>query len=101
MIMGVVVPAMVAGQDKIHDICSCGLSAYYNTTTRAPLVQSLIESAVTGPRILSLQAEFSVKAGEVALERAGRCGEDLDMVLLAAGKIERAYPAVAMEVQEA
>ena len=49
---------------------------------------------------LSLQAEFSLKAAEVALERAGRCGEDLDMVLLAAGKIERAYPAVAMEVQD-
>jgi beta-ketodecanoyl-[acyl-carrier-protein] synthase len=50
---------------------------------------------------LSLQAEFSVKAAEIALERAGRCGEDLDMILLAAGKIERAYPAVAMEVQAA
>ena len=50
---------------------------------------------------LSVQAEFSVKAAEVALERAGRCGEDIDMVLLAAGNIQRSYPAVAMEVQEA
>src|SRR5262245_37266399 len=29
---------------------------------------------------LSLQAEFAVKAAEKALERAGRCGEDLDML---------------------
>jgi len=50
---------------------------------------------------LCLQAEFAVKAAERALERAGRCGEDIDMVLLATANLQRMYPAIAMEVQNA
>lgn len=50
---------------------------------------------------LSLQAEFAVKAAEKALERAGRCGEDIDMVLLATANLQRLYPAIGMEVQSA
>ncbi|MCP4443991.1 MAG: beta-ketoacyl-ACP synthase III [Myxococcales bacterium] len=47
------------------------------------------------------QAELSVKACEQALAQAGRVGEDVDMVLLATSNMQRAYPAVAMEVQHA
>ena len=51
--------------------------------------------------VISIQAEVAVKAAEAALERAGRCGEDVDMVLLATANLQRMYPAVAMEVQAA
>ena len=50
---------------------------------------------------LCVQAEMAVKAAEVALERAGRCGEDIDMVMLATANLQRLYPAIAMEVQDA
>jgi beta-ketodecanoyl-[acyl-carrier-protein] synthase len=50
---------------------------------------------------LSIQAEMSVKAAEQALERAGRCGEDIDMVILATANLQRLYPAIGIEVQAA
>ena len=50
---------------------------------------------------LSLQAEMCVAAARQALERAGRSAADIDMVLVAASNMQRAYPAMAVEVQEA
>jgi beta-ketodecanoyl-[acyl-carrier-protein] synthase len=50
---------------------------------------------------LSVQAEYSVKAAKQALERAGRSGEDVDLVVLGASNLQRLYPAIAIEVQEA
>ncbi len=50
---------------------------------------------------LSLQAEMAVKAAEQALERAGRCGEDIDMVILATANLQRLYPSMGIEVQNA
>ena len=50
---------------------------------------------------MSLQCEFAVRAAQRALEAAGRCGEDIDMVILASSNLQRMYPAVAMEVQAA
>jgi beta-ketodecanoyl-[acyl-carrier-protein] synthase len=50
---------------------------------------------------LSIQAEYSVKAARRALERAGRSGEDVDLVVLGAANLQRLYPAIAIEVQEA
>jgi beta-ketodecanoyl-[acyl-carrier-protein] synthase len=50
---------------------------------------------------LSVQAEYSVKAAKKALERAGRSGEDVDLVVLGASNLQRLYPAIAIEVQEA
>ena len=50
---------------------------------------------------LSLQAEICVAAAREALERAGRVASDIDMVLVAASNMQRAYPAMAVEVQEA
>jgi beta-ketodecanoyl-[acyl-carrier-protein] synthase len=50
---------------------------------------------------LSYQAEYAVNAAKVALERAGRVGEEVDMVVLAASNLQRLYPAIAMEVQDA
>ena len=50
---------------------------------------------------LSLQAEMCVAAAHQALDRAGRQASDIDMVLVACSNLQRAYPAMAVEVQQA
>ena len=50
---------------------------------------------------LSIQAEYAVNAGRRALEVAGRAGEDVDLVVLGCSNLQRMYPAIAIEVQEA
>lgn len=50
---------------------------------------------------LSMMAEISVAAAQDALARAGKTGADVDMVLCAASNMQRAYPAMAVEVQQA
>ncbi len=50
---------------------------------------------------LSLQAEMAVAAARDALARAGRTPADIDMVLVACSNMQRAYPAMAVEVQDA
>jgi beta-ketodecanoyl-[acyl-carrier-protein] synthase len=50
---------------------------------------------------LSIMAEIGVIAARQALERAGRDPGDVDAVLCAASNMQRAYPAMAIEIQEA
>ena len=50
---------------------------------------------------ISVMAEIGVKAAKEALERAGRTARDVDAVLCAASNMQRAYPAMAIEIQEA
>jgi beta-ketodecanoyl-[acyl-carrier-protein] synthase len=50
---------------------------------------------------LSLMAEISVKAADEAMKKAGLTAADIDAVICAASNHERAYPAVAIEVQQA
>ena len=50
---------------------------------------------------LSLMAEIAVVAAREALAAAGKKGEDVDMVLCAAANMQRAYPAMAVEIQQA
>ncbi|WP_181443452.1 beta-ketoacyl-ACP synthase III [Porphyrobacter sp. YT40] len=50
---------------------------------------------------LSVMAEIGVAAARQALERAGRKPEDVDAVLCAASNMQRAYPAMAIEIQQA
>ena len=50
---------------------------------------------------LGIQAEIAVAAAREALERAGREPGDVDAVLVACSNLQRAYPAVAIEVQHA
>ena len=49
---------------------------------------------------LSAMAEIGVIAAGQALERAGRKTGDVDAVLCAASNMERAYPAMAIEIQQ-
>ena len=48
----------------------------------------------------SIMAEMAVKAARIALGRAGREPHEIDGVICAASNHERAYPAIAIEVQQ-
>ncbi|MEZ5998474.1 MAG: beta-ketoacyl-ACP synthase III [Hyphomonas sp.] len=68
----------------------------------------VIDPDIMAPRIperandqISVMAEMAVKAATEALERAGRKPEDVDAVICAASNMQRAYPAMAIEVQQA
>ncbi len=50
---------------------------------------------------LSLMAEIAVDAANKALAAAGREGSEIDGVLCAAANMQRAYPAMACEIQQA
>lgn len=50
---------------------------------------------------LSLMAEIAVDAARQALAAAGKQGSDVDAVLCAAANMQRAYPAMACEIQAA
>jgi beta-ketodecanoyl-[acyl-carrier-protein] synthase len=50
---------------------------------------------------LSLMAEIAVNAANQALAAAGKTGADVDAVLCAAANMQRPYPAMAVEIQQA
>ncbi|TRO93720.1 beta-ketoacyl-ACP synthase III [Glycocaulis profundi] len=50
---------------------------------------------------ISLLAEIGLKACQDALARAGRTAADVDGVIAAASNMQRAYPAMAIEIQDA
>jgi len=67
----------------------------------------IIDPAIMRPQIPerpndepSLLAEMAVKAASQALENAGRKPEDVDAVLCACSNLQRAYPAIAVEIQD-
>jgi beta-ketodecanoyl-[acyl-carrier-protein] synthase len=68
----------------------------------------ILDPAIMCPRLpergndeLSIMAEIGAAAARQALERAGRKPEDVDAVLCAASNMQRAYPAMAIEIQQA
>jgi beta-ketodecanoyl-[acyl-carrier-protein] synthase len=48
----------------------------------------------------SIMAEMALDAAQKALKAAGKTAQDVDAVICAASNIERAYPAVAIEIQD-
>lgn len=50
---------------------------------------------------LSLMAEIAVKAAQDALDKAGKSAADVDGVICAAANMQRAYPAMGVEIQTA
>lgn len=50
---------------------------------------------------LGIQAEMALPAITEALSQAGRSGSDVDAVIVGASNLQRAYPAVAIEIQDA
>lgn len=68
----------------------------------------ILDPAHMAPRLeergndeLSVLAEIGVLAAKDALARAGRDAKDVDAVLCAASNMQRAYPAMAIEIQHA
>ena len=49
----------------------------------------------------SIQCEMAVAAAEQAIAMAGKTAADIDMVIVACSNLQRAYPAIAVEVQDA
>ncbi len=50
---------------------------------------------------LSMLAEIGVEAARKALDAAGKTGADVDGVICACSNLQRAYPAIAIEIQAA
>jgi beta-ketodecanoyl-[acyl-carrier-protein] synthase len=68
----------------------------------------VLDPAIMAPRIperpneeISVMAEIGVTAAKEALTRAGRDVRDVDAVICAASNMQRAYPAMAVEIQDA
>jgi beta-ketodecanoyl-[acyl-carrier-protein] synthase len=75
-----------------------------HVVSKAPI----LDPDVMCPRIaerpdeeLSVLAEMGVAAAREALARAGRDAADVDAVLCACSNLQRAYPAIAVEIQDA
>lgn len=49
----------------------------------------------------SIQCEMAVAAATEAMRQAGKNAADIDVVIVAASNMQRAYPAIAVEVQDA
>ena len=49
---------------------------------------------------ISIQAEISISACKEALDQAGRSANDVDAVICGCANLQRAYPAVAIEIQQ-
>ncbi|OIQ45242.1 MAG: beta-ketoacyl-ACP synthase III [Roseobacter sp. MedPE-SW] len=47
-----------------------------------------------------IMAEIALDAAKKALKQAGKTADDVDLVICAASNMERAYPAVAIEIQD-
>jgi beta-ketodecanoyl-[acyl-carrier-protein] synthase len=69
---------------------------------------SILDPEIMAPRIperpndaLSVLAEIGVAAAKDALARAGRQASDVDAVICACSNLQRAYPAIAVEIQDA
>lgn len=50
---------------------------------------------------LSIQAEIGVHAARDAMEKAGKAASDIDAVIVSCAYTQRAYPAIAVEIQDA
>jgi beta-ketodecanoyl-[acyl-carrier-protein] synthase len=68
----------------------------------------ILDPAIMCPRLperandqISILAEMAVAAARDAMRAADRKAEDIDGVLVACSNLQRAYPAIAIEVQEA
>ncbi|MFA6218357.1 MAG: beta-ketoacyl-ACP synthase III [Erythrobacter sp.] len=75
-----------------------------NVMAKAPLLDPDIMTPRWPARSndeLSVLAEIGVNAARDALSRAGRDAKDVDAVLCAASNMERPYPAMAIEIQQA
>jgi beta-ketodecanoyl-[acyl-carrier-protein] synthase len=91
-------PSSVAFIEK-----ASGIKARY-VVSKAPV----LDPAIMAPRLpersndqISILAEIGVAACQDVLERTGRAASDIDAVIVACSNLQRAYPAMAIEIQAA
>ncbi|HFB64440.1 MAG TPA: beta-ketoacyl-ACP synthase III [Aeromonadales bacterium] len=70
-------------------------SGILDTDTMRPIL------AIRSDKEHSVMVEMAIEAANEALFEAGLQAEDIDMVLVAASNMERAYPAISVELQSA
>lgn len=70
--------------------------------------ESILDPEIMAPRMperpndqLSILAEIGVNAARDAMKAADKSATDIDAVIVACSNLQRAYPAIAIEVQEA
>ena len=70
--------------------------------------EGILDPKIMAPRIAersqdepSLQCDMAVSAAKKALEQAGLTANDIDVVIVACSNMQRAYPAISVEVQAA
>jgi len=70
--------------------------------------EPILDPEIMAPRIperpneeISILAEIAVAAAKDALAKAGRAAGDVDAVIVACSNLQRGYPAIAVEVQDA
>src|SRR3546814_15339364 len=80
--------------DWSSDVCSSDLGIL-DPTHMAPRIAERSNDE------LSILAEIGVAAAKDALARAGRDAGDVDAVLCAASNMQRPYPAMVVEIQDA
>ncbi|MEM9838598.1 MAG: beta-ketoacyl-ACP synthase III [Pseudomonadota bacterium] len=80
-----------------------GIKSRYVLDKKGPLdpdrMRPILESRPNNE--LSVMAEMGVKAARDAMERGGIGSGDIDAVICAASNMQRQYPAMAVEIQEA
>ena len=69
--------------------------------------EPILDTSIMAPRIaersndeISVLAEMAVFAGKQALEKVGRAPNEVDAIIVACSNLQRAYPAIAIEVQK-
>lgn len=71
--------------------------------SKAPILDPKIMSPIIPKRNnteISILAEIAAKAAQDALKNAGKKAQDVDAVIVACSNLQRAYPAIAVEVQQ-
>jgi beta-ketodecanoyl-[acyl-carrier-protein] synthase len=70
--------------------------------------QGVLDPEIMCPRLpkrsaaeRSIQCDISVAAASEAMQRAGKIPDDIDAVIVSCSNMERPYPAIAVEVQDA
>lgn len=81
-----------AGIEKRHVIDKVGI---LDINRMRPRIFSRPDEA------MSLQCEMSVAAAKEAMERANISSSEIDMVLVSCSNMQRAYPAISIEIQQA
>jgi beta-ketodecanoyl-[acyl-carrier-protein] synthase len=95
-------PALQASSAAFIEKASGIKSRYVMEKTALLDVERMVPDLPERPNEqLSLMAEVSVLAARQALERAGRDAGDIDAVICSCSSLQRPYPALAIEVQNA